>query len=657
MRELRLLSDELVDDVIQQSAQTGLSPLQILVQRVLIAPVDIEIVDLLMRGDEAIPGYELTGLIGRGGMGAVYRALQKNLNRFVALKTILARQADDKVALARFEREATTIAQLSHPNIVCALDFGRHQGRLYLAMEIVDGEDLNSFVARQTRLHESTAWGIARQIAGGLLHASKAGVIHRDIKPANILLVEPPEGYPLRRGLPMAKLTDFGLAILNSQQAVSERLTSRDAAIGSPHYMAPEQFGGEEYDTRADIYSLGATIYHMLTGYPPWSGKSLQQIVAAKLSGQRPSLKDDQPEWTSQTVNLLESMLDPHADSRANDYGELMIAMDAIIHSQAALAANTTVIRSAVRLGQGDALPTLMVQTGATSTIARQGLSATVQAQLDDCNHQTHESQINSPLQTSATITIAAPNLVAAGEDCTQPKHLLSIDRVFFARPWSWISATVIGLVLFAGVYAYLTGRFAAPIPVEATSDQIQLFNGQDLLSPSIVYQVGGWGTHDGRIVHEEGSFGYLTFEVPKWEMFSFEVNVELGPKNHVYVQFAHNNPEDLGVRPSLRLKGNEAELGSQSEVRGLFISRGSRYSLDVDRAAHSVRIQREIARWVVLVDGQAIGEIRADTRQINTITLVAEKAQQSTSETDSNSVPTNTAFADIVATRLAVKM
>ena len=599
MRELRLLSDDLVDEVVQQSAQAGLSPLEVLVQRVLVAPQDIEIVDLLMRGDEAIPGYELTSLIGRGGMGAVYRARQKNLNRFVALKTILARQADDKIALARFEREATTIAQLSHPNIVCALDFGRHQQRLYLAMEIVDGEDLNSFIARQTKLHESTAWGIARQIAGGLLHASKAGVIHRDIKPANILLVEPPEGYPLRPGLPMAKLTDFGLAILNSQQTVSERLTSRDAAIGSPHYMAPEQFGGEECDTRADIYALGATVYHMLTGSPPWSGKTLQQIVAAKIGGQRPSVRDVEPEWTSQTSELLGSMLDPHPESRANDYGALMIAMDKIIHAQASPVANTMVMRSAIRAGLEDALPTVAIRTGAATT---------------------------------------------------------KLDRVLNVRTWSWISAAIFAVLFAAGLYVYFSGRFRAPIQVETTSDQIQLFNGRDLLSPSLVHQVGGWGTHDGRIVHEEGSFGYLAFELPQWQMFSFEVNVESNPVNLVYVQFSHSDPEARGARPSLRIKGNEAELGSQSEVRGTFVSRGSRYPLDVDRAAHAVRIQREVARWVVLVDGQEIGEIRADHRQKNTITLVAEKAQHATAESSSNSGPTNTAFADIVATRLAKK-
>ncbi len=180
---------------------------------------------------------------------------QKSLDRIVAIKTILVSQMHDQTSLARFEQEALAVARLRHPNIVAAFDFGRHQGRLYFVMELIEGVDVEKTIEQEGPLAEGVAWKLVRQAAAGLSHAAAAGIIHRDIKPANLLLVEPPSGFELPGGLKMVKITDFGLAFLSRDVDVKTRLTQQNTAIGSPHYLAPEQLEGESFDHRVDIYS------------------------------------------------------------------------------------------------------------------------------------------------------------------------------------------------------------------------------------------------------------------------------------------------------------------------------------------------------------------------------------------------------------------
>ena len=143
----------------------------------------------------------------------------------------------DQTSLARFEQEALAVARLRHPNIVAAYDFGRHQGRLYFVMELIEGIDVEKTIEQEGPLDERVAWKLVRQAAAGLSHAASAGIIHRDIKPANLLLVEPPSGFELPGGLKMVKITDFGLAFLSRDVDVKTRLTQQNTAIGSPHYL------------------------------------------------------------------------------------------------------------------------------------------------------------------------------------------------------------------------------------------------------------------------------------------------------------------------------------------------------------------------------------------------------------------------------------
>lgn len=207
-----------------------------------------------------VPGYEIRGLIGTGGMGAVYEAHQKSLDRTVAVKLIPAAFKSDLTLLDRLEREARAMARLRHENIVQVHDFVHlEDGGAVIVMERVAGQSLHKVMdASPQGLPVERAVELAVQIANALSMAHDAGVVHRDIKPDNILVAEPGG---------TAKVTDFGLAL--EMTGKTARLTQQGTAIGTPAYMAPEQLDGSEIDARTDIYSLGKVLYEMLTGTRP----------------------------------------------------------------------------------------------------------------------------------------------------------------------------------------------------------------------------------------------------------------------------------------------------------------------------------------------------------------------------------------------------
>ncbi|NUQ62225.1 MAG: protein kinase [Pirellulales bacterium] len=212
------------------------------------------------------PELEILGFLGRGGMGMVYKARQKRLDRLVALKILLPRIARDEVFAERFEREARAMAMLSHANIVAVYDFGQKaeggalEGPLYyFLMEYVDGLSLRELL-QTGRLAPAEALAIVPQICEALQYAHDNGLVHRDIKPANILLD--------KRG--RVKIADFGLAKLLGRAPQEFSLTGTGQVMGTPHYMAPEQIEHpQQVDHRADIYSLGVVFYQMLTGELP----------------------------------------------------------------------------------------------------------------------------------------------------------------------------------------------------------------------------------------------------------------------------------------------------------------------------------------------------------------------------------------------------
>ena len=217
-----------------------------------------------------LPGFEVLGVLGRGGMGVVYKTRQLNLNRIVAVKMIRATAVGDS-QLARFRTEAEAVAQLQHPNIVHIHEINEFRGQPYLVLEFVDGETLAQRLSRSPIPYDVAA-GIAQTLAEAVQAAHQHGVIHRDIKPSNVLIT--------RAGVP--KITDFGLAKRLDEDSA---LTRTGDVMGTPSYMAPEQVRGDSQQTSVstDIYAVGATLYEMLTGRPPFVGstalETFRQII------------------------------------------------------------------------------------------------------------------------------------------------------------------------------------------------------------------------------------------------------------------------------------------------------------------------------------------------------------------------------------------
>ena len=226
-------------------------------------------------GHTSILGYKIISKIGQGAMGSIYKALQVSMDRIVAIKCLAPKYASNDKFRERFLREARAVARLNHPNIIQGIDVGDSNGVHYFAMEYIDGPTVGELLKRGGALDEKRALNIVTQISRALQHAFNHGIIHRDIKPDNIMLT--------REGV--AKLCDLGLAKVASPQDNDSSGTKPGASMGTPYYIAPEQARGEQnVDTRADIYSLGASFFHMTTGEVPFPGQSAADVISKHLT-------------------------------------------------------------------------------------------------------------------------------------------------------------------------------------------------------------------------------------------------------------------------------------------------------------------------------------------------------------------------------------
>ncbi len=215
---------------------------------------------------EKLGPYYIEDRLGQGGMGAVYLARDVALERKVALKVLLSRYADDEEFVARFQREARASAKLNHPNIVQIYTVDVASDPPYMAMEYIEGENLESFIRSKQRLEWQQALAFVGQVASALACAHEAGIIHRDIKPANVLV--DPSGR--------ARVTDFGIAKIVGSQT---QLTGTQHTVGSPSYMSPEQCGVGEIVPASDLFSLGIMLFEMVTGTVPFKGESSVVIM------------------------------------------------------------------------------------------------------------------------------------------------------------------------------------------------------------------------------------------------------------------------------------------------------------------------------------------------------------------------------------------
>ena len=259
--------------------------------------------------------YEIVALLGRGGMGEVHKARDPVIGRHVAIKTIPAEVVADEWLRQRFEREAQSAGNLSHPNIVTIFDFGEAEGRLFIVMELLEGRDLKDLIGDREPFSLGAQLALMEQICDGLAYAHLQGFVHRDLKPANIHVL--PDG--------VVKIMDFGLARPNSS-----KMTQVGALLGTPHYMSPEQVRGETADARSDVFSLGVVFYELLAGRRPFDADSVHSLLMQVLNETPEPLRARVPGLPADLTRVLERAMAKEPARRFAHAGEMREALRAV---------------------------------------------------------------------------------------------------------------------------------------------------------------------------------------------------------------------------------------------------------------------------------------------------------------------------------------
>ena len=269
------------------------------------------------KAPKRIAGYEVLGFIGRGGMGNVFKARQVSMDRTVALKLLPSRLAQNERFVERLTREAHAAARLSHPNIVHAYDVGEADGHCYFAMEYIDGEGLDAVLRRNGPLKPERARQAMMQVTSALVAAHEAGVIHRDIKPSNLLIDT--------KG--RVRVADFGLA---KQLEGDETAAAIGESLGTPAYAAPEVCAGKDIDARADLYSLGATFFHLLAGRPPFDDADAARVLVRQVKEQPPALAEVAPQVDSRLCRIIDRLLRKNPANRHPSARALLDELEAL---------------------------------------------------------------------------------------------------------------------------------------------------------------------------------------------------------------------------------------------------------------------------------------------------------------------------------------
>jgi serine/threonine-protein kinase len=263
---------------------------------------------------QALGDFQLLRKLGEGGMGQVYLAEQRSLQRRVALKLLRHELAANEVSRRRFEQEALAVAKLTHANIVQVYAVGENQGLLYMALEYVEGRNLRDYLSHKGPPELHATLSILRQAASALNRAAELGIVHRDIKPENILLTRKGE----------VKITDFGLSRVISDNQPATNLTQTGTTLGTPLYMSPEQVEGRPLDHRTDIYSLGVTCYHLLAGQPPFEGETAFAVAIQHVQGEPLPLRDLRPDLPPEVCAIVAKMMAKRPEERYQTAREIL---------------------------------------------------------------------------------------------------------------------------------------------------------------------------------------------------------------------------------------------------------------------------------------------------------------------------------------------
>lgn len=330
---------------------------------------------------DALAGYRIDGFVGRGGMGVVYRATHLRLQRVDALKVIAPALADETEFRNRFERESLAAAQIDHPNVIPIYAAGEEEGLLYIAMRFVDGTDVREVLFREERIEPSRAARIVAAVADALDAAHEHGLVHRDIKPANVLIAQ-------KRGQEHVYLTDFGLARVI---ASSDHETRTGMFVGTTDYVSPEQVFGKRPDARSDVYSLGCTLFHMLTGRVPYPAEFDAAKLVAHTREPVPSVLSLVPELPSEFDTVIARAMAKEPSERYPSAGDL---------GRAALAAaeNRTPLAAPRSVAHGEAAPTETAVISGATTGATAGLKPTRAARTRQVQ-PTDEAEPSAPVE------------------------------------------------------------------------------------------------------------------------------------------------------------------------------------------------------------------------------------------------------------------
>jgi eukaryotic-like serine/threonine-protein kinase len=265
--------------------------------------------------------YIILDRVGSGSMGRVYRAHHVMMDRVVALKIIAPEISSNERVVARFQREMKLVGRLDHPNVVRAFDADQINQVLYIVMEYVAGTSLGERLKRKGPIPAAEMVDYAAQAALGLAHAHDQGIVHRDIKPSNILLNED------RR----IKILDLGLGVLMEADAAATFATADGIAVGTVDYMSPEQACGREVDGRSDLYGLGCSMYHLMTGKLPFPGDSPIERLGKRISGRHTPITEYLPEMPASFVRVLDKLLAHKPHERYATAGEAAVALQNLI--------------------------------------------------------------------------------------------------------------------------------------------------------------------------------------------------------------------------------------------------------------------------------------------------------------------------------------
>jgi serine/threonine-protein kinase len=291
-----------------------------------------------------IPGYQIIEKLGKGSMGIVYKGRQIAVDRIVAVKILLDALAQNKEFIKRFDREAKIAAKLSHNNIVNAIDAGEVNGYHYFVMEYVEGHNIKDELDKNKVFEEKDAIEIVMAVAEALKHAHQRGLIHRDIKPENVILTKD-------HGV---KLADLGLARLTADEKWA--MSEAGMAIGTPYYISPEQVRGQvDVDIRADIYSLGATLYHMVTGSVPYGGDTPSEVMRKHVDKNITFTPPDHinTKLSAGVGMVVETMMAKNRENRYRSPDDLILDLKCLLQGESPMIAAQKPDTLAV-LSQGD---------------------------------------------------------------------------------------------------------------------------------------------------------------------------------------------------------------------------------------------------------------------------------------------------------------